>query len=377
MERAFMAALASLPQMNIMSLPRLVNLTGGPEGLWNTLKKGGKKAETLVGADRAALWKRRCGSLQPEAALEALGQRGIRVLLPGDKGFPERLRAIYDPPALLFARGLELAVDVPYVAIVGSRRASDYGKWAAQALGAELGRREVVVVSGAAYGVDGRAHLGCLRAGGFTIAVMGCGVDRAYPSFHAGLLEGIAGSGCVLSEFPPGSDPLPWHFPQRNRIIAGLSHAVVVVEAREKSGALITADMALEEGREVMAVPGPIDSPQSRGTNNLIQKGAKLVAGVEDIIEELPFEGRWNNACVPAAVEAGGPGALSEQERAILDLLEEGPRSLDWMAFRMGEKAGGLLAHLTSLVFKGLVLEEAGGRYRLLRQGGRLLHKQQ
>ena len=236
MEQAYMVALASLPEMNVISLPRLLDIAGGPRGLWSTLSKGGKQAEALVGMDKASIWRQRCRMVKPEKVLESIGRLGIGVLLPGDEGYPQRLLAIYDPPALLFTRGLNLPADAPYVAVVGSRRASDYGKWAAEALGAELARRGVVVVSGAAYGVDGRAHLGCLKAEGLTIAVMGCGVDRAYPSLHTDLLRSIAASGCVMSEFPPGSDPLPWHFPQRNRIIAGLSHAVVVVEAPGKAG---------------------------------------------------------------------------------------------------------------------------------------------
>lgn len=370
MEHAIMAALASLPEMNVISLPRLLDIAGGPESLWNILSRGGKRAGALVGADKASMWRERCRLVEPETAFESLRRLGIRLLLPGDEGYPERLLAIYDPPALLFTRGLNLPAEIPYVAVVGSRRASDYGKWAAEALGAELAQRGVVVVSGAAYGVDGRAHLGCLRANGLTIAVMGCGVDRAYPSLHADLLRRIAGSGCVMSEFPPGSDPLPWHFPQRNRIIAGLSHAVVVVEASEKSGALITADMALEEGREVLAVPGPITSLLSQGTNSLIKKGAKLVTGVTDIIDELPFSEQAGIGSAPSpAGETRGqdPEALSEEERDVVDLLREKPRNLDWLAVSLGETAGELLARLTSLSFKGWILEEAGGRYRLLR----------
>ena len=370
MEHSFMAALASLPEMNVISLPRLLDITGGPQSLWNTLSKGGKRAEALVGVEKASMWKKRCRLVKPDKDFESMERLGIKVLLPGDEGYPERLLAIYDPPALLFTRGLDLPAESPYVAIVGSRRASDYGKWAAEALGAELARRGVVVVSGAAYGVDGRAHLGCLKAKGLTIAVMGCGVDRAYPSLHLDLLRRIEDSGCVMSEFPPGSDPLPWHFPQRNRIIAGLSHAVVVVEASEKSGALITADMALEEGREVLAVPGPITSPLSQGTNSLIQKGAKLVTCVEDIIDELPYTERISVGSAPSpAGEAGGYGTedLSEGERAVVDLLRGKPRNLDWLAVSLGETAGDIMTRLTSLSFKGWVLEEAGGRYRLLR----------
>jgi DNA processing protein len=370
MEHAVITALASLPEMNVMTIPRLLDIAGGAEELWNILSRGGKRAEALVGADKASMWRKHCRLVKPETDFKRLGRLGIRVLLPGDEGYPHRLLAIYDPPALLFTRGSCPTAEAPYVAVVGSRRASDYGKWASEVLGSELARRGVVVVSGAAYGVDGRAHLGCLRARGRTIAVMGCGVDRAYPSLHADLLERIAASGCVMSEFPPGSPPLPWHFPQRNRIIAGLSHAVVVVEASEKSGALITADMALEEGREVMAVPGPITSPLSLGTNSLIQKGAKLVTDVQDIIDELPFSEQAYIDAVPPQVEGKGECCacdLSDGERAVVELLQDRPRSLDWLAVSLEGTVGELLTRLTSLSFKGWVLEEAGGRYRLLK----------
>ncbi|MFW6113388.1 MAG: DNA-processing protein DprA [Actinomycetota bacterium] len=363
MDRAYMAALACLPGMKILSLPRLLELIGGPAELWRILKEGGSRASAIVGGGRAAVWSEACSSMRPMSVLEGLRRRGIEVILPLDEAYPERLAAIYDPPALLFKRGSHLPAQRPSVAVVGSRGASDYGKWASESIAAGLAQKGVVVVSGAAYGVDGHAHQGCIEAGGLTVAVMGCGVDRIYPAGHAELLERIARRGCVVSEFPPGSDPLPWRFPQRNRIIAGICHAVVVVEASEKSGALITADMALEEGREVMAMPGPITSPLCRGTNALIQKGAKLVTCVEDICEELPqrlsdSDGGWSEEA--AQEEPQG------RERQILALLEQGPRGLDWLAAKTGIPAGELLSVLTSLSIKGRVLGEAGGKYRLL-----------
>jgi DNA processing protein len=344
-------------------------MAGGAGELWNILERGGARAAALVGAEKVDEWKGICRRTDPAKALEDLRRRGIRVILPHDEGYPERLRAIYDPPALLFMLGEKVPGESPCVAVVGSRRATAYGKWAAETIGAELARKGVTVVSGAAYGVDGHAHLGCLKAGGFTAAVMGCGVDRVYPAGHAQLLDRIAGRGCILSEYPPGSDPLPWRFPHRNRIIAGLSHAVVVVEASEKSGALITADLALDEGREVMAVPGPVTSTLSRGTNALIQKGAKLVTSVDDICEELPYDfaARGGTAGeVVAGAEFAGGGEMSAGELKTLELLEGGPRSLDWLAVRLGEPPGEMLSRLTAMSFKGWVVEEAGGRYRLL-----------
>lgn len=369
MEDAYRAALACLPGMNVLSLPRLLGMVGDGGTLWNILEKKEGRAAALVGAEKAGEWRSACRRISPARVLEDLRRRGIKVVLPPDPGYPERLREIFDPPALLFMVGEALAVKEPCVAVVGSRKASSYGKWVAETISAGLARRGVVVVSGAAYGVDGHAHLGCLKAGGFTVAVLGCGVDRVYPPGHAELLNRIARHGCLLSEYPPDADPLPWRFPHRNRIIAGLSHAVVVVEASEKSGALITANLALDEGREVMALPGPVTSVFSQGTNSLIQKGAKLVTCVEDICEELPYDlaerGKEVHDTATKAL-VGNQGEMSAGELRTIDLLQGGPRSLDWLAVRTGEPPGELLSRLTTMSFKGWVSEEAGGRYRLL-----------
>ncbi len=369
MEDAYRAALACLPDMNVLSLPRLLGMVGGSAKLWKILELGGGRAAALVGTERAAAWRDACRCTSPAVALEGLRSRGIRVITPHDHAFPERLNEIYDPPALLFAKGEDPPADCPWVAVVGSRKASNYGKWAAESIGEELARRGVAVISGAAYGVDGHAHLGCLKASGFTVAVLGCGIDRVYPPGHAHLLDRIAAQGCVLSEYPPGSDPLPWRFPHRNRIIAGIAHAVVVVEASEKSGALITADLALEEGREVLAIPGPITSALSQGTNALIQKGAKLVNSVEDICEELPGVGAKRVSIYRDQSNgdtAGHAGEISAAEVKIIELLQGGPRGLDTMAVELKEPPGELLSRLTEMTFKGWVVEEAGGRYGLL-----------
>ncbi len=372
MEAAYRAALACLPGMSVLSLPKLMALAGGAKELWEVLARGGERAAALVGGERSEVWAERCASVRPGEVLEELARTGIGVLVPGDPSYPGLLSAIYDPPAVLFVRGEMPPQERPCVAVVGSRRASSYGSFVARTLGEELARLGITVVSGAAYGVDGKAHQGCLKGGGHTVAVLGCGVDRVYPPGHASLLREIAERGCIVSEFPPGTEPLPWHFPCRNRIIAGLSHAVVVVEASRKSGALITAEIALEEGREVMAVPGPIGNPLSHGTNGLIQKGAKLVMEVADICEELPWEvakgidlARRDGTAAPGG-EAKEREALTAEEAACLELLRGGPCGLDWLAAKTGRPAGELLARLSSLVLRGLVAEEAGGRYRAL-----------
>ncbi|WP_287152501.1 DNA-processing protein DprA [Candidatus Solincola tengchongensis] len=373
-ERAYRTALALLPRMSPVSLPRMIRMAGGAEELWETLCRGGERAVALAGGERAGEWKEACRRTDPQRSLDGLVRRGIRVVLPGEDAVPEVLWRIYDPPALLFARGRELPRNAVCVAVVGARKATSYGRRCAEHLAAALAGRGVVVVSGAAYGIDAHAHRGSLQAGGFTVAVLGCGIDRVYPPEHAGLLARIAESGCLLSEYPPGEEPQPWKFPHRNRIIAGLSLAVVVVEASARSGALITADLALEEGREVMAVPGPIGHPLTEGTHSLIKKGAKLVTGVEDILEELPVEalrqlerGKEGRAAGEADSLEGWPplSSMSPHERAVIAVLGQEPGTLDLISLRTGVEPHELLATLASLLIKGWVRQDAGGRYCL------------
>src|SRR3989338_50525 len=213
----------------------------------------------------------------------------IKEIKINDKKFPERVRRIHQPPAALFLLGELKTEDENAVAIVGARQCTAYGRQVAYDLAYELAKRGITVVSGMALGIDGEAHKGALDAGGRTIAVLGSGVDEKsiYPHTHISLAERISKNGAVLSEFPPGTPSYPSNFPQRNRIVSALSLGVVVVEAGEKSGSLITANFALEQGKEVFAVPGPIYSPASVGANLLIQQGAKLIRHADDILEEL------------------------------------------------------------------------------------------
>jgi DNA processing protein len=207
---------------------------------------------------------------------------------------PPSLRAIHDPPERLYLRGNgpERLLTGPAVAVVGARACSPYGRQVARMLGRDLAAAGVVVVSGLARGIDGEAHRGALESDGHTIAVLGCGIDRNYPAAHAELARTIAERSLVVSEYEPGVEPAPFRFPGRNRIIAGLSAATIVVEARERSGALITADFALEEGREVFAVPGEITSPLSEGTNTLLKLGAAPLTCAGDVLDTLGIEAK-------------------------------------------------------------------------------------
>ena len=211
----------------------------------------------------------------------------ILAIQVGDAGYPPALAEIHDPPPVLWTRGRAESLFGPMVAIVGSRAASPYALRVAHTLGADLARRNVTVVSGMARGVDSAAHQGALEAGGVTIAVFGCGVDVIYPREHARLASRIRERGALISEFPPETPPLPAYFPQRNRIISGLSLAVVIVEAAEKSGSLITARFALDQGRDVLAVPGNILGGRNSGAHALLRDGAKIVEGADDILEEI------------------------------------------------------------------------------------------
>ena len=243
----------------------------------------------------------------------------IATIGRGHRAYPALLGELHDPPASLFVRGDVAALSQPSVAVVGARSCSAYGAQVARTLGRDLAAAGVVVVSGLARGVDGEAHRGSLEGGGKTVAVLGCGIDRDYPRSHAELARRIVASGAVISEYPPGVEPAPWRFPARNRIIAGLALATVVVEARERSGALITADFALELGRDVFAVPGEITSALSAGTNDLLRQGAAPLTSVRDVLEAAGIEPAPLGSVVP----------VSEAAAAVLALLAEGARAAE------------------------------------------------
>ncbi len=287
-----------------------------------------------------------------EAAYRAgLHARGLRFLARSESDYPPLLRELHDPPAGLFVRGRgEVALlTAPAVAIVGARACSSYGAQVARLLGRELAVAGLVVISGLARGVDGEAHRGALEADGVTVAVLGCGIDRDYPAAHAQLAARICERGLVASEYAPGVEPAPWRFPARNRIVAGLAQATVVVEAREQSGALITADLALEEGREVFAVPGEITSALSSGANGLLRLGATAATSPADVLESFGLS--------PRQVEAP---ALSEPAAAVLERIRDAPASADELARALGLEAGTVAAALAELDLHELLTESSG-----------------
>ncbi len=296
---------------------------------------------------------------------DSLPGRGLSILTPDGEGYPHLLREIADPPPALYVRGEILADDDPAVALIGSRQATPYGLAVARYLGEELGRGGVTVISGLARGIDAAAHQGLLQApSGRGLAVLGCGLDRIYPPEHRQLGEALAARGALISEFPPGTAPLPRNFPQRNRLISGLARAVVVVQAAAGSGSLITARLALDQGREVFAVPGPITASSSQGSNELIHQGARPVATARDIVEEFPAAVRGLVARRLAVRRSGPPPDLTPAEGEVWKELDPAePRGVDALAAATGLGVTDLVAALLGLEIRGLAQALPGGRY--------------
>ena len=295
------------------------------------------------------------------ALARAIGS-SVKVLPWTDVGYPPILAAIDDPPPVLWVRGRTDAVGVPGVAIVGSRAGSAYAISVAERLGADLAAHGLVVVSGLARGVDSAAHRGALAAGGVTVAVLGSGADVTYPPEHECLAQDITRSGAVISELAPGTPPLPGFFPARNRIISGLSRAVVVVEAGDRSGSLITARCALDQGRDVLAVPGNVLSGRNRGGHALLRDGARVVETANDILDELGMGS--GNAINPSAPGRSVPGTVESPADPVLASLPRGePCDLDAIAQQSGLPIPVLLTRLFELELKGFVGRAGGGRF--------------
>jgi len=352
----------------LSDLPHLIALSLLPVWLWRLigelLRAGAAPADVLERL--LARWAHAPGKraellADTEKALARAAAGGITPIPWSDAAYPPALAAIIDPPPVLWMRGVAAALARPAVAIVGSRAGSPYALAVAEQLAVDLSSRGIVVVSGLARGVDSAAHRGALSASGAngepgsTIAVLGSGVDVIYPPEHRGLAQDIERTGVMLSEFVPGTPPLPVFFPQRNRVISGLSRAVVVIEAGEKSGSLITARCALEQGRDVLAVPGNVLSGRNRGAHALLKDGAKIVETADDILEELGMPSR----------NPGGVGQASKREiDPILACLPPGePYDLDRLAEASGLSPARLLPRLFELELQGLVGRAGGGRF--------------
>ncbi|MBU1026220.1 MAG: DNA-processing protein DprA [Candidatus Margulisbacteria bacterium] len=301
----------------------------------------------------------------------------IKVSTLDDKDYPKNLKNIFDPPSILYQSSCLLPKDEKAIAIVGTRRATHYGKKVAKDLARELASLGLTIISGMALGIDTAAHEGALEASGRTIAVLGCGVDVPYPPSNKGLMERIKQSGAIVSEFPPGEEPDNWKFPARNRIISGLTLGTIVIEGGYKSGAMITAKLALDQGREVFAVPGNIESELSRGPHWLIKQGAKLVEGVEDVLEELNmvmpkkmsndqcFAQKCFSTMCQMSNECINVAELSNEEQKIVSVLSLEPRHIDSITIETEFSTQQVLSLLMMLEVKKVIRQLPGKMYIL------------
>lgn len=355
-EREALLALSLIPGIGGVLLRNLLGSLGSAEAVLfaplERLSQVEGVGQATASAIRSFPWRE---ALEAECRL--IEEEGIPYVLWGDPGYPEPLKTIPSPPPVLYLKGAWEERDPTAIAIVGSRRATHYGRAVAEQLAYEMASRGLTIVSGMARGIDSAAHRGALAAGGRTVGILGSGLGVIYPPENKALAAKIAASGALLSEFPFKTPPHRENFPRRNRLISGLSLGVVIVEADLKSGALITADHALEQGREVFAIPGNITSKTSRGCHRLIKQGAKLVETWEDVWEELqphlgPLPGEGTQEALPLLAE--------EEERLYRLLQKEGPLHIDELIVRSGLAPSQVASRVLTLVMRGLVEELPG-----------------
>jgi DNA processing protein len=356
-ETAYWVAISRVPYIGPARIERLLQTFGSLSSAWSA------SPEEL----RAALEPRSLSELlaartriDPAAEFERLARSGIRAVHPGHPAYPRLLAEISGRPSVLYVRGELLPTDDRSVAIVGTRRATPYGRQAAERIAAELAQAGVTVVSGLARGVDGAAHRAALEAGGRTIAVLGSGPDVIYPAEHRRLAEQISESGAILSELPLGSKPDAQNFPARNRIVSGMTLGTLIIEAPLRSGALITATFAADQGREVFVVPGSIFAQTAEGTNALLRDGARLVRDGADILEDLGLGG------ATISVQMQSQLSLDENERRLLATLGKEARHIDELAEAADLPTGAVSALMLTMELKGLVRNH-GAQYYVLR----------
>lgn len=349
-----------IPGIGRVRLTRLESYFNNLENAWKATPAELKHS----GLDNTSI--RAITSWRPKVSLEAemekLDRYGVQVITCHDPKYPSRLKEIYDYPSLLYLRGSLLPEDEWCLAVVGTRRATVYGRQVTEEIVADLAQSQITIVSGLAKGIDSVAHHSALEAGGRSIAVFACGLDIVYPSENANLARRIMQQGALVSEYPLGTKPRAENFPRRNRIMSGLSLGVLTVEAGETSGAMITAHLALEQNREVFAIPGSILSPSSRGTNRLIQEGAKLVRDYTDILEEL------NLMAVAHQVEAKELIPPTDTESLLLKQLGAEPVHIDEVCRSSGLPISTVSSTLAMMELKGLVKQVGAMNYALARE---------
>ncbi len=356
-----MVALTLVKNMGPVSFRRLFEAFGSLEGIFRSNFRTFERAKGPAKID----WKEiqaEAHLKEAEAEIDKASCAGVSVITCLDEAYPALLKEIHDPPMVLYVKGKIPADQFSKVAVVGSRKASFYGVRMAKSISAELAQAGVVVVSGLAEGIDSAAHEGALSGGGQTVAVLGGGLGKLYPPSNRKLFEKIAENGAVISEYPMDMAPLAPYFAVRNRIIAGLSEATVVVEAQEKSGALITTDVALSEGRDVFAVPGNADSLNSKGTNNLLKQGAKPVTGAADILEELQARDLFSKKKTASGSRAQKVPCIprSAEEDQILSFLESESLHVDEIVDLCGRPVNQTISALSGMEVKGIVKQHPG-----------------
>ncbi len=349
-----------VPGIGRVRLTQLENYFSNLENAWQASPGDLKRAGLDSGSIRAIT------SWQPKISLEAemekLDRYGVKVFTCHDPSYPTRLKEIYDYPPLLYVRGSLLPEDEWCLAVVGTRRATAYGRQVTEEIVADLARSKITIVSGLAKGIDSTAHHSALEAGGRSIAVSACGLDTVYPSENVNLARRIIQQGALISEYPLGTRPRAENFPRRNRIMSGMSLGVLIVEAGETSGAIITTHLALEQNREVFAIPGSILSPVSRGTNCLIQEGAKLVRDYTDILEEL------NLTAVAHQIEMKEVIPTSDTESLLLKQLSAEPAHIDEVCRNSGLPVSTVSSTLAMMELKGLIKQIGTMNYVLSRE---------
>ena len=349
-----------IPGIGRIRLTQLENYFGNLGSAWQATPAELKQSGLDNGSIHAVNHCRPRISL--EAEMEKLDRYGVKVLTYHDPDYPSRLKEIYDYPPILYVRGCLFPEDEWCLAVVGTRRATVYGRQVTEEIVADLARSKITIVSGLAKGIDSVAHHSALEAGGRSIAVLGCGLDVVYPAENANLARSIIQQGALISEYPLGVRPRADNFPRRNRIMSGLSLGVLIVEAGETSGAMITAHLALEQNREVFAIPGSILSPASSGTNRLIQEGAKLVRDYTDILEEL------NLTAVAQQMEMRAVMPASDTESRLLKQLSAEPTHIDEVCRLSGLPVSVVSSTLAVMEIKGLVKQVGTMSYVLARE---------
>lgn len=361
--REAFVAVNLIPNVGPVRFRQLLNHFGDPVQILAARKEALLRVQGIneTVAESISTWE---GSIDLPAELKRIQEFGCEIVTWEDEHYPELLRQIYDPPIVLYVKGTLTKADKNSVALVGSRMTTAYGMNTARKLGFQLGTMGITVVSGGARGIDTAAHQGAISGKGRTIAVLGTGINQVFPPENAALFEKIAAQGALVTQFPFNRPPDKQSFPIRNRIVAGMTLGTVVIEANMTSGALITANMAVEHGRQVFAVPGPIDSPRSKGCHDLIKKGAKLCEGVEDIVTEFEY-------LFPTSNRGGGPGeagflpglTLTDNEKLVYEAVDFRESFTDDVIEKTGLPASAVSVALLQLEMKRLIKQLPGKVY--------------